>query len=35
VVFILLTLIFCVGLIVGSEYLGLEAGLAGIQELIK
>jgi energy-coupling factor transport system permease protein len=34
-VFILLTIVFCVGLIAGSEYLGLEAGLAGIQELVK
>jgi energy-coupling factor transporter transmembrane protein EcfT len=34
-IFILLTIVFCVGLIAGSEYLGLEAGLAGIQELVK
>jgi energy-coupling factor transport system permease protein len=35
VVFIIITLIFCVGLVVGSEILGLEAGLSGITELIK
>jgi energy-coupling factor transport system permease protein len=35
ILFILITLLFCVGLIVSSNIFGLEAGLSGIYEIIR